>query len=67
MPAHDASSPLEASECRLREDGLKDGGHELTHEAPGGRSGQAAARRGESPSSSMSGSSSRMINRWASR
>lgn len=53
-------------EGRLWEDGLAQGGDELGEQTPAAGRGQAAiAQRGESPSSSINGSSSRMVRRWA--
>ena len=50
----------------LRGDGLPQGGGELAEQSPAaGRCQAAAAGRGESPSSSTSGSSSRIIKRCA--
>jgi hypothetical protein len=54
----------QAIDRRLREDGLEEDGDELVEETPGCGSGQAAAaKRGESSNSSMSGSSRRMMRR----
>lgn len=56
----------EASEGRLRDDGLAQRRGELTEQAPGAGTGQAAAaQRGESSNSSMSGSSRRAAKRCA--
>ena len=52
----------------LRKNGLEQGGDQLDQEAPGAWAGQAAlAQRGESSSSSINGSSRRIIKRWARR
>ncbi len=54
----------DALDARLREDGLAQRGDELAQQAPATGLGQAAAaQRGESSSSSMNGSSSRMTRR----
>ena len=54
----------QASDGRLRNDRLKKRGDELTQNPPGtGRRQAAWAERGESSSSSTSGSSKRMISR----
>lgn len=53
----------EAGDAGLRDNGLQQGGNELAEQAPGAGPGQAAAKRGESSSSSMSGSSKRIISR----
>ena len=49
----------------LRTDGLPQGGDPLAQQAPASESGQAAARRGESSNASVSGSSTRIIERRA--
>ena len=52
----------DAGQRRLRDDGLQQRGNELAQEAPGAGPGQAAAaKRGEASSSSMRGSSSKII------
>ena len=62
-----ANRKYSTGEGRLRNDGLEQCGDELAQQAPSTGSGQAAsAQRGESSSSSMSGSSRRIIRRWAS-
>ena len=53
----------QAGEGRLREDGLQQRGDELAEQPPQPGTGQAAAERGESSSSSTSGSSKRIISR----
>jgi hypothetical protein len=57
------ASASEAGDGRLRMDGLEQCGEELTEQPPSAGRGQARAERGESSSSSTSGSSSRIINR----
>jgi len=63
MSSEGVARGSQASEGRLREDGLQQRGDELTEQPPPPRWGQAAAERGESSSSSISGSSKRIINR----
>jgi hypothetical protein len=63
MSSEGVARGSQASQGRLREDGLQQRGDELTEQPPLPRSGQAAAERGESSSSSISGSSKRIINR----
>ena len=63
MSPEASSGAFEAGECRLREDGLAQGGEELAQQAPAAGSGQAAAERGEASSASTSGSSKRIISR----
>ena len=72
MSAQRHQAAPQASEGRLGHDRLQQGGDELAQQAPRVWPGQAArakpsAQRGESSSPSMSGSSRRMIKRWASR
>ena len=71
MSAQSLQATLEASEGRLGHDRLQQRSDELAQQAPGLRAGQAArakpsAQRGECSSPSTSGSSRRMIKRWAS-
>ena len=72
MSAQRHQAAPQASEGRLGHDCLQQGSDELAQQAPRVWAGQAArakpsAQRGKSSSSSMSGSSRRMIKRWASR
>jgi hypothetical protein len=62
---------VQASQGWLGHDRVHEASDELPQQAPGRRAGQAAratpsAERGESSSASISGSSTRMIKRWAS-
>ena len=66
MPFEAPARAFETGECRLREDSLAQRGEELAQPAPATGSGQTAAGRGESSSASTSGSSKRIISRWAS-
>jgi len=71
MSAERGDAASKTWEGWLGHDRLDERGDELPQQAPGARAGQAArvrpsAERGESSSSSTSGSSRRMINRWAS-
>lgn len=60
------SGAPEAGEARLWNDGVEERSDELARQAPEAGTGQAAvAQRGESSSSSMMGSSKRIIKRWA--
>ncbi len=63
MSLEGVAAVSQAGEVGLRQDGLAQGGDELAQEPPQLGSGQAAAERGESPSSSISGSSKRIIKR----
>jgi len=70
MSPQGRQAPSQASEGWLGHDRLQQGSDELPQEAPSLWAGQAArargsAQRGESSSPSMSGSSKRMIKRWA--
>ncbi len=53
----------QSTDGRLREDGLPQCRQELAEQPPAAGSGQAAAERGESSNSSISGSSKRIISR----
>ena len=58
----------QAGDCRLGDDGLDGCGDKLEQQTPGAGTGQAAsAQRGESSNASTSGSSNKIIRRWASR
>ena len=70
MTVQSRQAVSQASEGRLGHDRLQQGSDELAQQAPGLRPGQAArgelsAQRGKSSSPSTSGSSRRMIKRWA--
>jgi hypothetical protein len=70
MTVQSRQAVSQASEGRLGHDRLQQGSDELAQQAPSLRPGQAArgrlsAQRGESSSPSTSGSSRRMIKRWA--
>jgi hypothetical protein len=70
MAAESREAVSQASEGRLGHDRLQQGSDELAQQAPSLRLGQAArstllSQRGESSSPSTSGSSRRMIKRWA--
>ena len=72
MAAESRQAVSQASEGRLGHDRLQQGSDELAQQAPSLRPGQAArgtlsSQRGESSSPSTSGSSRRMIKRWASK
>ena len=60
------SGAFEAGEGRLRKDGLAQGGDALAPQAPSVGSGQRVVGRGETASALLSGSSRRIISRWAS-
>jgi|HubBroStandDraft_1064217.scaffolds.fasta_scaffold64040_2 hypothetical protein len=70
MTVQSRQAVSQAGDGRLGHDRLQQRGDELAQQAPSLRPGQAArgklsAQRGESPSPSTSGSSRRMIKRWA--
>lgn len=66
MSPEAATGAFETGEGGLGEDGLTQGSEELAQQAPRAGAGQAAAAgRGESASAPTSGSSRRMISRWA--
>ena len=72
MSAQRCPASPQASDGRLGHDRLENRGDELAQQSPSRGAGQAAsgkssAQRGESSSSSTSGSSRRMTKRWAKR
>ena len=61
-------APAQAANGRLWDDCLQQRGNELLQDAPSAKRSQAAsAQWGESSNSRTSGSSSRIIKRWASK